>query len=601
MRKRSLLILLIFALLAQSLGLASAVLSEMPETITYTGDGVVSRVTPPSMTRALISELNVAYIEADDPYLTVGEESTWTAHATGGDGVYRYAFGIYHRSGTEGTLSRLEQQTESDANSFSYTIAAPGHYVIVLDLYDTSGAYIRYQSQIFETVNAADYDNTATVAGKVKALAAQCLLEAGKSDYSRALWMHDWLINNAEYDSSLSIFYSDGVLLQGRGVCQSYALAYQMLLREIGIDSIYITGYGVTSSGNVSHGWNLVKLGGEWYHVDCTWDDPLPNGNEHHDYFGLTDEQMAKDHIWASDWAYMPRCTATQYNYMRRTGAYLVANQSELEAAVAEMIEKREGYARFIYTGSESGYVMTDHLFELLDAAEQSSEISMYTYDAGTTSNLLVAVGYDGDYPATLESPAQILLGTERVMLDVGESFSFDLSYGPDRVLTWVDIGDNKKQMQWVDLSDYSFDFVWSSSNADAAEVSQNGELTAIAPGTAEITVSCGDVSTSCAVKVFPASDASLVLPAAIKNIEREAFAGCDNVTSIEIPYGSLLSIGERAFAECGNLKTIVIPSTVYAIAKDAFGGNAFTRIICQKDSAAHIYAVEHNMPYTLQ
>ena len=107
--------------------------------------------------------------------------------------------------------------------------------------------------------------------------------------------------------------------------------------------------------------------------------------------------------------------------------------------------------------------------------------------------------------------------------------------------------------------------------------------------------------SASCSVKVFPYTNASMVLPDNIRSIEQEAFAGCEAITSIEIPYGPMLTIGEKAFADCQNLKTIVIPATVTRIADDAFGGNTFTRILCQKESAAHIFAVKHNMPYTLQ
>ena len=95
-------------------------------------------------------------------------------------------------------------------------------------------------------------------------------------------------------------------MIYGEGVCESYADAYAMLLDEVGIPNMLVT-FGC------EHIWNLVELDGEWYHVDCTWNDPV-GGEEQHVYFGLSDELIAKDHQWDNADS-LPAANGTRYRY----------------------------------------------------------------------------------------------------------------------------------------------------------------------------------------------------------------------------------------------------------------------------------------------
>ena len=56
----------------------------------------------------------------------------------------------------------------------------------------------------------------------------------------------------------------------------------------------------------------LALLDGDWYHIDPTWDDPLPDGRERHTYFCLTDAEMARDHSW--DTSAYPKANGTSYS-----------------------------------------------------------------------------------------------------------------------------------------------------------------------------------------------------------------------------------------------------------------------------------------------
>ena len=126
---------------------------------------------------------------------------------------------------------------------------------------------------------------------KVEELAAACKAAVSGS-YARAKWLNDWLVNNARYDYSFTYYGPEGVLLAGKGVCQSYAEAYQLLLNKVGITNRIITGEGLNSTGWGGHAWNLVQIGGNWYHVDTTWNN---SGNY---YFLKSDQSMSSDHRW---------------------------------------------------------------------------------------------------------------------------------------------------------------------------------------------------------------------------------------------------------------------------------------------------------------
>jgi hypothetical protein len=77
-----------------------------------------------------------------------------------------------------------------------------------------------------------------------------------------------------------------------------------------------ISGNGYRDGGLESHAWNLVKIGGNYYHLDVTWNDPVvENGPERvlYTYFNLNDKEIQKDHSWETG-AY-PQCVSDQFNY----------------------------------------------------------------------------------------------------------------------------------------------------------------------------------------------------------------------------------------------------------------------------------------------
>lgn len=131
-------------------------------------------------------------------------------------------------------------------------------------------------------------------------------------------FVHDYLLLNTEYDEinykndtlSSRAYSSEGVLFDGMAVCQGYAETFQIFMDSLSIENRFIVG----TAGGVSHAWNLVKLEDGWYHVDTTWDDPIPDkkGRVVYDYFLLNDNEMKSlRHKWKEkDY---PSCNATKY------------------------------------------------------------------------------------------------------------------------------------------------------------------------------------------------------------------------------------------------------------------------------------------------
>ena len=151
----------------------------------------------------------------------------------------------------------------------------------------------------FDNVGNMAFTGTPWLQSEIAALAIR-LTSSCRSDRDRALVLHDWLIENSAYDLSYTHYGAEGVLFHGLGVCNAYTVTYSMLLDAVGVENMTISGTATDKGSGATggHAWTLVNMDGKWYHVDTTWDDPIPDGRERHTYFGLTDTQIAADHQW---------------------------------------------------------------------------------------------------------------------------------------------------------------------------------------------------------------------------------------------------------------------------------------------------------------
>ncbi len=150
---------------------------------------------------------------------------------------------------------------------------------------------------------------------------AACLNSALEysTPYEQEKAVHDYIVLNCAYDMRVvngetisvfdDVFYAEGVFKNGVAVCDGYSKAFQLCMDILGIECIRVTGYG----NGGGHAWNAVKLDGEWYMVDVTWDDPVPDtpGRVLYNYFNVTDAQMKRDHEYECE----IQANGTKYNY----------------------------------------------------------------------------------------------------------------------------------------------------------------------------------------------------------------------------------------------------------------------------------------------
>lgn len=133
------------------------------------------------------------------------------------------------------------------------------------------------------------------------------VIKKGMSTREKIKAVHNWLIRNVKYDYYNYLrgtvpavsHTSQGALVRGVAVCDGYSKAFQKIMKKLKIPCKMIA--GVSEGGG--HAWNLVKVGGQWLHVDVTFDDPIVNGTNtntrpRYTYFLKTDAQMRKDHAW---------------------------------------------------------------------------------------------------------------------------------------------------------------------------------------------------------------------------------------------------------------------------------------------------------------
>lgn len=147
-------------------------------------------------------------------------------------------------------------------------------------------------------------------------------LENNQNDFEKVKAIHDYLVLNTRYDyqnyKADTIPYESynivGTLLNQTAVCDGYAKTTQYLLNLLGVDVRYVT--GTANSG--LHAWNKVKIDGEWFNLDVTWDDPVPDrvGEVSYRYFLVTDKYLKKDHHWEEE--LHPKSEATTYMHISR-------------------------------------------------------------------------------------------------------------------------------------------------------------------------------------------------------------------------------------------------------------------------------------------
>ena len=237
-------------------------------------------------------------VEWNEPVL--GEPTTFHVSATGGSGIYKFNMEapsytnpdeLAYESVADPSRGEWTKYTsECESQDYTFTMMATGTYNFRFHVMDIKAGVTYLRTNTYIQVSSPNYPSVNSI---VQNAVTRCNSETNGSDYSKALWLHDWLLEQLDYDNSLKWSSAESALTRSSGTCQAYERAYAKLLSAAGIEN------AETRDTYDGHTWNAMKLDGKWYQVDCTWDDSSENYynfNRTHLYFALSDELMAIAH-----------------------------------------------------------------------------------------------------------------------------------------------------------------------------------------------------------------------------------------------------------------------------------------------------------------
>lgn len=173
--------------------------------------------------------------------------------------------------------------------------------------------------------------------------------EAERNNYTKG---EDW--KDAE-----DAFNAYGIIVNKKGVCQSYALSYKLLCYLCGVEAKVITGY---LNNILPHAWNAIKLDGEWYQTDCTNNETncgIPfflyeAGEDDLEMTGYTEDKMYELDLAVGRYA----VTDSDREYYETNGL-CAANADEYKTVLAACLDNPSEVIAIRYTG---GYIPQDEI-----------------------------------------------------------------------------------------------------------------------------------------------------------------------------------------------------------------------------------------------
>ena len=381
--------------------------------------------------------------------------------------------------------------------------------------------------------------NYPSVSDIVSQAVAQSEEQTDGTEYAKAVWLHDWLIDQMKYDSSLKWSSAESALTRGLGTCQSYESAYSSLLTKAGIEN------AETRDTADGHTWNAVKLDGDWYQVDATWDDSDNNWygfDQRHLYFGLTDELMAIAHpghtsIYQAD-GYGQRSTSLKDNYFIRSGEADQWADKYAERIQSHLDDLEESFMIVVDNANDPpsirniingiiAYVLNQKSWH---TAGREAKLEAATNDTSFTFSVKYA-----DVPVPVESVSISGDGVKdgKLSLKSGASVQLTATVKPDNAT------DRK--------------VTWTSSDSSVANVMGTGVVTAGSKaGKATVTATAGGKSASVEVTVEaqdPYAELDALAKAHASDLEDGTY-----VVSTRLKDGMLLDVAGGSKKDGGNV-----------------------------------------------
>ncbi|MBO4563514.1 MAG: transglutaminase domain-containing protein [Clostridia bacterium] len=137
------------------------------------------------------------------------------------------------------------------------------------------------------------------------------VIEDGMTPFEKEKAVYEWLTLKLINDNGILTVIPTtgedrdnpyGVLKYRSAVCVGYATTFRLFMQMMDIDC------KVVHDLSLCHSWDLVKLDGDWYHVDCYFDSDI--GSYRH--FNMNDTLASYDHDW--DRSFFPHASGNKYN-----------------------------------------------------------------------------------------------------------------------------------------------------------------------------------------------------------------------------------------------------------------------------------------------
>ena len=232
------------------------------------------------------------------------------------------------------------------------------------------------------------------------------------SDFEKVVYFHDEIVRGCTFSTDeLHVNSAYGVLVTGYGQCEGYAAAMALLCDKAGIPNYIVCGSNAEGS---THAWNKIRLDGEWYNADCTWDDPIIKRNDpefvRHDYLLVKDSEIEGiTHFTDKLYSGYTSCESDRFNYFSGKGLTFETDEDGIEELVRQLKEKsflgeREVEIRF--SRADAFHAAMERLFdngEMRDIIEDTNERygtkvrSVYKYNNENMCIIHISLIFEGD------------------------------------------------------------------------------------------------------------------------------------------------------------------------------------------------------------
>jgi len=377
-------------------------------------------------------------------------------------------------------------------------------------------------------------------------------VNSSMSDLEKALVLHDYLVREVDYDpNELSdgefteeSYTITGVFVNRIAVCQGYALAYSKLLKEVDITSMYI------GSDQMDHGWTLIKLGNNWYHVDVTWDDPVGNnvkgGFVYHKYFLRSNTEFENEY---SHYGWEP------YNKGDTLPSASVSNSfpGYCFRPVYDSFEKKS-----IYPGIQN-YI--DGKFYSLSNCYGSNKMVVSKIDGSEKSEIQLA----REYQYMFEYEGKLYANDSKCVYELGLD-------GSEKAIKAI-IAEGAITNFWLKLDEFQYEVTYVNGTKEVKTVDiENGPDNIITQG--EFMYAINDANTSVSVAVYIGNSENITVPTIVNGypvlgVTSGFLASNSTVKTVSLP-DSITIIGNKAFYSSAITK-ITLPKNVTHICDEAF------------------------------